>query len=214
MDHAEQLAVGSLRLVRRMEPQKDSTHDRGDDAWRDRLTELARRAHQPRERLAVDVLHDEEEPLVSLDDVDHRHDVRVTNARDDPRLVHEHRDELLILQVVRVEPLDGDRPTEALRAEQATEMDRGHAARGELVEERVPTDHQRCGRGRGGCSGLRHDNKSVSESRGTSQRRLVPPTEDTSYATRTPRAHAARRQNDDARRSPTFGLRSARLGSA
>ena len=58
---------------------------------------LARRANEARERLALDVVHDEEELALVGDDVERRHDVRVLDARGEARLVEEHRDELGIL---------------------------------------------------------------------------------------------------------------------
>ena len=111
------------------------------------LALLARRAKQLRERLAVDVLHDEEELAVGRDDVDRRDDVRVLDARGEARLVEEHRDELGILGELRMQPLDRDGAREADRAEQAAEVDRRHAAGGDLVVERItPYDAKRSAR--------------------------------------------------------------------
>ena len=67
-------------------------------------------------------------------------DVGVTDARREPRLVEEHRDELGVLRELRVQPLDGDGTREAHRTEQAPEVHGGHAARGDLVVERVAPD--------------------------------------------------------------------------
>ena len=90
------------------------------------------------------VLHDEEELAVGGDDVERRHDVRVPDARGEARLVEEHRDELGILGELRVEALDRDRAREADRTEQPPEVDRRHAAGGDLVVERIaPDDAQR-----------------------------------------------------------------------
>jgi hypothetical protein len=101
----------------------------------------------------VNVFHDEEEALLALDDIDHGHDVWMTDARDDARLIHEHRDELGVLEVVRMQPLDRDRASEPDGAEQSPEMDRRHPARGELIEQRVPTNDERRGHCCCGCGG-------------------------------------------------------------
>ena len=96
-----------------------------------------RDAREPGERLAVHVLHDEEELAVRRDDVERRDDVRVADARGEARLVEEHRDELGILRELRVQPLDRDRAREADRTEQSAEMDRGHPACGDGIVESV-----------------------------------------------------------------------------
>ena len=85
-----------------------------DDRERDRRRVRRDRApHEPRERLALHVLHDEEELAVGLHDVERRHHVRVADARGEARLVEEHRDELGVLGELRVEALDRDGAREA-----------------------------------------------------------------------------------------------------
>ena len=81
------------------------------------------------ERIALDVLHDDEELVLFGDDVERRDDVRVTDLRSEARFVEEHRDELGIARVAVVESFDRDRARKTGRSEQPTEMDRGHAAR-------------------------------------------------------------------------------------
>ncbi len=69
------------------------------------------------ERLALHVLHHEEELPLRRHDVERRDDVGVADARGEARLVEEHRDELGILRVLRVQPLDRDRPREPDRSQ-------------------------------------------------------------------------------------------------
>ena len=57
---------------------------------------------------AVDVLHDDEVRVLAVADVEHLHDVRVLEGERQPRLVQEHRDELLVLGEGRQDALDGD----------------------------------------------------------------------------------------------------------
>src|SRR6185295_15499963 len=87
--------------------------------------------------------HHEVEVVRLVHDVDGLHDVRMTNAGDDARFVHEHRDELRIAPQVRVEALHGDGAAEADRAEQPAEMDRGHPARRQLVEQSIAPNDKR-----------------------------------------------------------------------
>ena len=66
------------------------------------------------------------------------------DARGEARLVEEHRDELGVLRELRMQALDRDGAREADRAEEAPEVDRRHAARGDLVVERItPYDAKR-----------------------------------------------------------------------
>src|SRR5262249_12787529 len=64
----------------------------------------------------------------------------MADARREARLVEEHRDELRILGELRGEPLDRDGPREADLAEEAAHVHRRHAARRDLVVERVAAD--------------------------------------------------------------------------
>lgn len=140
MDDPERLPVLRGGLVRGVEPEQHVD----DDGERHRLRNRAPRAGcqraDVRERLPGHVLHDQEEVALRGDDVDHRDDVRMVDPGDDPRLVDHHRDEVRVLRVLRVEPLDGDRPAEPGRGEHPPEVDRRHAARGDLVEDEVPPE--------------------------------------------------------------------------
>ncbi len=85
----------------------------------------------------MDVLHDQEQFLLD-DDVQHRRDVRVLNARCKARLVDEHRHHVAVAREVRMQALDGDGAGEANGADEAGQVDRRHAARGDLLEHQIP----------------------------------------------------------------------------
>ncbi len=66
------------------------------------------------------------------------------HERGDARLVEEHRDELRILGVLRVQPLDREPLGEPARPCEAPQVDRGHAAGRDLTEQRVAPDALEC----------------------------------------------------------------------
>ncbi len=99
---------------------------------------LARHPGEPQQRLAVDVLHDEEKLAALRDDVDGLDDVRVADARDDARLVQEHRDEVRIPGVALVKALDGDDAREAGGSDLPCEVHGGHASGRNFAAEGVP----------------------------------------------------------------------------
>ena len=115
-------------------------HDRRRDAQRDVAAFVGSSLSEARERLAVDVLQDDEDLARVDDDVERRHDVRVAHARGEPRFVDEHRDELRVRRELRVEPLDRDGAREPDRADDAPEVDRRHAAGRDLPADRVAAD--------------------------------------------------------------------------
>ena len=61
------------------------------------------------------------------------------DARGEPGLFEEHRDEVGVLCEVGMEALDRDGAREPDGSEQARKMDRGHPAGGDLAVQRVPT---------------------------------------------------------------------------
>src|SRR5262249_29830052 len=96
-------------------------------------------------------------------DVERRYDVRMTDARCEPRLVEEHRDELVVVREVRVQHLDRDQALEARDALRARDVDRRHAARCELHEHFVTAEllpAEIAGRLRSGL-GLRHGDQNL-----------------------------------------------------
>ena len=65
------------------------------------------------------------------------------DARGEPRLVQQHRDELRILGEVRVQPLDRHRARESDRPDQPPEVDRRHSTGGDFAVDGVaPHDPQ------------------------------------------------------------------------
>ncbi len=118
VDDAERNTALVLRFVRGVEAVQDARHDRREDARRERLLVLAKRACEPGDRLAGHVLHDEEQLAAGGDDIQRGDDVRVPDARGEASLVEEHRDELGVRRELRVEPLDRHRAGEADRSEQ------------------------------------------------------------------------------------------------
>ena len=98
---------------------------------------------------AVHELHDEEVRVFAFADVEDRDDVRVVQARREPRLVQEHLDEALVLREVRQHALDRDALLEALHADGFAEVHLRHAAGFEALDDAVlvfgrrPSDEQR-----------------------------------------------------------------------
>jgi hypothetical protein len=91
------------------------------------------------ERVAVDVLEDDELVAVLLAAVDHGHDVRVRQLGDRPRLAAEALDRRLVLTVCRVEDLQRDVPIEQLVV---CAVDARHPTGADQLLERVaPCDH-------------------------------------------------------------------------
>ena len=86
------------------------------------------------------VLHREEVLAAVLADVVDLHDVLVMEARRDARLVEEHLDEALILRVLGADSLDHDVALEAFDAVRAREQHVGHAAGGQVAQDRVPPE--------------------------------------------------------------------------
>src|SRR5262249_32187373 len=122
--------------VRGVEAVECAGHDGGHDARRDGAS-----ACEARERLSLHVIHHEKELTPRGDDVERAHHVRVANSSGKPRLVEEHRDELGIFRVLRVEALDRYRAREANRPEEPAEVYSGHPTRGDLAVERIATNY-------------------------------------------------------------------------
>ena len=136
--HDVQRGAGLVaRLVGGVQTFEDAAHD--GDRDRDRHDgaprgEIARGRGQ---RGTVHVLHHEQQ-LVAVDDVEHRDDVRVADAHDQPRLVAQHRALLGVVGILQ--PLDRDEPREATVADERAEVHRRHSARGQRVEQPVTSD--------------------------------------------------------------------------
>ncbi len=139
MDEPERLALLALRVVCGVQALERAGHDAHGVARRNALSALARLAHEARERLARDVLHDEKELAVVGHDIEGGDDVGVADARRERASSRNIATKSGILREVRMEPLDGDGASKADGAEQARKMDGGHAAGGDLAVQRVPT---------------------------------------------------------------------------
>ena len=116
MDDPEQRARRLRELVRRVKAPAHVGHDAQDDARRDEHALLASVRCDGRERVAVDVLHDQVSDVVLLADVENLRDVRVLDARRDPRLVQEHLLKTRRPPRTRQDRLDGDELLEAVLA--------------------------------------------------------------------------------------------------
>ncbi len=145
VDDAERLAVLVRRLVRGVQPVQHAAMMR--DAMRERACGSPPREHgpqEPRERLALHVLHDEEELAVVGDDVERRHDVRGGGCarRAAPRRGTSRRTRgprancgcSRLMATVREKPA---------RPEEAPEVDRRHPARRDASSDRVAADDER-----------------------------------------------------------------------
>src|SRR5262245_24174442 len=67
----------------------------------------------------------------------------MANASSESSLAQEHFGKVLIFDQVRQQPLDRDDARKAARAVQPSEVNRRHAAGGELFEQRIATDPRR-----------------------------------------------------------------------
>ncbi len=90
-----------------------------------------------RERVAVDVLHDQVEDLVLLAEVEDLRDVGVLDARSDARLVEEHLLEAHVRGELREDRLDGDELLEAVLASLARDPDARHPPLGDGAQQLV-----------------------------------------------------------------------------
>ena len=134
---ASGLAVVVARGVRVVERAQDRKRDVQADVERDRPRRVGRGANEARAGRAVDVLHRHVELAVLLAEVEHLDDVRVAEARADPRLVDEHGDEVRVARVLREDALDRDDLLEAVRAGAPREIDLRHPARRDPPEQLV-----------------------------------------------------------------------------
>ena len=121
------------RFVRSMQPMEHAAHHGCDDLYSHCRALGAGGAHEAGKGLARHVLHHEEQLALRGDDVDRRHDVRMTNAGCEPRLVDEHCDELLVLRVLRMEAFDGHGAREPHRAVKAPVVHRSHPTSSDLA---------------------------------------------------------------------------------
>jgi hypothetical protein len=96
---------------------------------------------EPRERLALDVVHYEEKLAIGGHDVDGRDDVRVPNSSREMRLVEEHLDEFGILGELGMKPLDRHGAREAGWATLSADVNGRHPSGCNLGKHRVTAAH-------------------------------------------------------------------------
>lgn len=137
VDDFERLAVRPSRFMGCVEPSEDTDDDRDEDGHGRGVPARSGESKQLGQRHSVQIVHDEKQLAVLRNHVERRHDVRVADARREPRFVDEHRDELRLFGEVRVHAFDGDDSLEPRRPEEAAEPHRRHAAGGDFVEDCV-----------------------------------------------------------------------------
>ncbi|KYF66223.1 hypothetical protein BE15_35130 [Sorangium cellulosum] len=133
----QQLAVLPTQLVGSVEALCGIGADARGELGRDAQPALLCAAHHLPERLAVEVLHGDPVSVVVLPEIEHLRDVGVVDASRDTRLVEEHVDELIVLDQMRVDPLDRDPLLEAAGAIHASEVNARHSAHPDLVDHAV-----------------------------------------------------------------------------
>ena len=128
MDELERSAALSGGLVRRVQPHEDVGDDPRGDGRRGPPGARAQAREEQVQRLAVDVLHRQQQLALGHLHVEGGDDVGVGEARGDARLVEEHRHELRVVREPGLQPLHRDELGEARRAELAAQVHRGHAS--------------------------------------------------------------------------------------
>ena len=145
MDEAEELAVLAAELVGRVQAVRRVGAHAGGELHGHALASLLHAAHDLAERLAVEVLHGDPVGVVVLAEIEDLGDVRVVDAGRDPRLIEEHVDELIVLDEVRVDALDGDPLLEAAGPIHARQVDARHAADADLVDDAIAPEKEGTG---------------------------------------------------------------------
>ena len=162
MHEVERLAALVLQLVRRVQTLADLREHVG----REHRTELAlgvrERLEHARQRLALHVLHREEQLAVDLPVIERAYDVRMIEQLRELRLAQEHLDPSLVSRAVGQEPLQrNDALVRSLLARLAAiamklerRLHRAHAAAADHEQRSVPCGEG--GRARGARMRLRH----------------------------------------------------------
>ena len=139
VNDVERFSALVRRLVRRMQAVENADHH-GREHIEGNAPPLAGGAGEPRQRLTLNEVHDEEDLVLEDHHVGGLHDVRVPNTRCQARFVDEHRDELGVLQELLVKALDGDGAREPNRPDEPAVMHASHAPGGNLVVDGVSAD--------------------------------------------------------------------------
>ena len=143
MDDLQRQAALVAGLVGGMQALERVAHDPQDDRGRHPLALRPQRAREAAQRLALDVLHHQEELALRGHDIQRWDDVRMADARGEARLVEKHCDELGVSRELRVEPLDRDGAREASGSHQAPQVHGRHPAGRDLIEDRITSDDSR-----------------------------------------------------------------------
>src|ERR1043165_9177945 len=127
-------------LVRIVQPGRGARDDRDDVLERNLLLALRDLAQESTDVLAVHELHRVEVLAVLLTDVVNLDDVVVMKRGSQPRFIEEHLDELRVLCVLAVDPLDHDVAGESFDAGRRRKEDLGHTTARQMLENPVPTE--------------------------------------------------------------------------
>ena len=145
MDDADRLTGRRLQPVRVVQPEADLAHDLQAGADRRDAPLLGELCLHGEQRLALDVLHRDEEALVDLSELEDLNQVRVREQAAELRLVDEHLDERAVLREVREHPLDHQRALESLRPERDREEHLRHPSHADPIEQIVLPERLRSG---------------------------------------------------------------------
>ncbi len=132
MNDAEGRAARVAPRVRVAQTREHVEHDVDRGGGRELAAAQARAPHDRAQVDAAHVLHDDEQRLVGLDEIEGVHDVGVIERRGDLGLAEEQIAEFGARRVLRQELLEHDLLLEAAGPELLADVDGAHAALGEV----------------------------------------------------------------------------------
>lgn len=136
MDELKLRSVVVFELVRIVQPRQRIDEHPKKDGERE-ATALSAAREDPRQRLPLQVLHDDHRCAGLLVDLVCLYDVGVVEPRGEARLREEHRPKLRIAGEAALERFDDDELVEAARSPREREVDASHAPLAELGKEAV-----------------------------------------------------------------------------
>ena len=128
MDDAQRLARVVAKLVSRVEPGDRVEQDANADAQRKVCPFREDPRVEPAERVALDVVHHEEDPGRVVSHVDDRNHVRMADSASRPGLLEQVAQEARLAPQVRVHQLERDIPLEAPGPARARKVHGRHSA--------------------------------------------------------------------------------------
>ena len=137
MNDAQKAAVVGAQLVRGVQTGERVLGDAQRDRDGHRTVGTRRRLHEPGDRQALDVLHDDHHRAVAERDVERRDHIGMTDQRSDARFLEHHLRPVARFEEMRMTRLDGDRPLEAERRDASPEVHGRHAAGRDLANDLV-----------------------------------------------------------------------------